>query len=106
MAEAYEMMLKIYLRNLVTLRELLQAERDVLNADLDLLDNPEDRMKALQNHKLFVDKIVKMIERKAENGMALKYEVLQAKSYALQIQIDILKETKKQTAKAGNKRNN
>ena len=95
-------MYKIYLQSLGTqflspsLQEVAQAERDSFKADLDYFDKPEERIEAIEKHKKAADSLLEIAEGHLRTARGNRLGVFQAKAYILEIQIELVKEKKKQ----------
>lgn len=96
MTEAY-----LLLGAKISLHEVILAERDSLNADLDCFEKPEERIQAIEKHKKVADSLNKAATANFAAARQPKYVVLQARAYVLEVQIELLKERKKKKANPG-----
>ncbi len=74
------------------LEVVLKAQRELLRANLELLDDPKERMAALQDCLETAKKIQKINEEKLQAGLATQADALEAKTAMQEIQIEILRE--------------
>lgn len=79
----------------ITLQEVVQAERDSLQADLDWFDKPDDRIQAIEKHMKVAESLLKVAKAKVDGARERGYVVLQARAYVLEVQIELLKEKQK-----------
>ncbi len=103
LSEAATRMYKIYqaFAQVDHYQELIQVHRDSLKADLDWFDKPEDRIQAIEKHKKAADEIYLLANRVVDSGRADKFQALQAKAYVFEVQLELVKEKKRQKAKPG-----
>jgi hypothetical protein len=101
LSEAFTQMWTIYrqLPRNITVQELLQAERDSFKADLDWFEKADERIKALETHKLAANNIWDLAKAKFRAGVLPEYVSLQARAHVLEIQVELLREKRKQKVK-------
>jgi hypothetical protein len=80
----------------LTFSEVAQAERDSFKADLDYFDKPEERIRAIEQHKKAADNLLLRAKQLVASARGLTFNVSQAKAYVLEVQIEVLKENKRQ----------
>jgi hypothetical protein len=72
-----------------------QAELDALKATLDVVEDPKERIAALQQHQKTAKEIVQLAEEKFKVGASTEVDVLQAKAILLAARIELLREEQK-----------
>jgi len=80
-----------YKAGLIDFRSIVLAERDVLRATLDLGDNMAFRRNVLEEYLELAKHILKMTEDRFKAGQIPDVDVLQAKAFMLEVQIDLLR---------------
>ncbi len=100
-SEAVDVMTRLLVASRITVQEVLQAEQASLKADLDLLDKPEDRIRAIEKHMKAADTILDIAKMGADAARVPRYAVSLAKAYVLEVQNELLTEKEKQKAKSG-----
>jgi hypothetical protein len=101
LSEAATQMMSLYLGARITTQEVIQAERDSLKADLEWFDKPEDRIKAINKHKEAADSLLETAKARFAGARVPSCVVLQARAYVLEVQLEFLKEKKKEKATPG-----
>jgi outer membrane protein TolC len=86
-------------RGAVNLQSLYQAQRDLLQATLDIANSPEGRIAALKDQLKMAEDFAKFAQDAFERGTTSKVEALRAKTVVLEARIELLREESK--AKTG-----
>jgi outer membrane protein TolC len=83
----------------VNLQSVYQAQRDLLQATLDIADSPEGRIAALKDQLKSAEALAKFVQEAFTRGTTSKVETLRANTEVLEARIELLREESK--AKTG-----
>ncbi|HZZ77026.1 MAG TPA: hypothetical protein VFE62_00825 [Gemmataceae bacterium] len=95
LSQAAAQLVVLYQNARVDLYELVKVDRDLLRADLDWFEKPADRIKAIEQHKEIAEMAARVAKSRRDSGRGGEAQVLQARAYALEVQIELLKEKRK-----------
>jgi len=79
-----------------SLQEVFHAERESFKADLDYFDNSEERIQAIEKHKKAADSLLELAKGLVASARENRLAEFQAKAYTLEVQIELVKEKRKQ----------
>jgi hypothetical protein len=79
-----------------TFQDVFEAEHDSFKADLEYSDMPEQRISALERHKKAADRLLQRAEELLDTARGTSLTVFQIKAYAIEVQIELVKEKRKQ----------
>jgi outer membrane protein TolC len=93
--QAADQLLERYKAGKDEFAKVIQAERDVLKAALDLHEKPDDRVAALRKCLDLMKEAARITEARVMAGQGLQSEALQAKAAVLELQVELLREEAK-----------
>ena len=97
-----QIMMRLYEQGRNTeIRQVISAETELINAQLDMTDNLKDRIALIEDQLKPVKMMLDLTEQRVRMATGSEVEVFWVKSLYLKIQIDLLKERQKLKAASG-----
>jgi outer membrane protein TolC len=76
-------------------RQVISAQTELINAQLDATDNLKERIALLEDHSKLIKTLLDLAEQRVGVATSSEVDMLSIKSFYLKSQIDLLKERQK-----------
>jgi outer membrane protein TolC len=97
-----QIMMRLYEQGTNTdIRQVISAETELINAQLDMADNLKERIVLLEDQLKLIKTMLDLTEQRVRGATGSDVDVFWVKSFYLKIQIDLLKERQKLKAASG-----